>query len=61
MLTIFGAVDELDQEYILQRQRDGIAIAITNGVYKERKPIECPEFKQIVTFWLNGKLSTVEG
>ena len=27
MLTIFGAVAELEREYILQRQREGIAIA----------------------------------
>ena len=27
MLTVFGAVAELEREYILQRQREGIAIA----------------------------------
>ena len=39
MLTVFGAVAELEREYILQRQREGIAIAKANGVYKGRKPI----------------------
>ena len=34
MLTVFGAVAELEREYILQRQREGIAIAKANGVYK---------------------------
>ena len=34
MLTIFGAVAELEREYILQRQQEGIAIAKANGVYK---------------------------
>ena len=34
MLTIFGAVAELEREYILQRQREGIAIAKSKGVYK---------------------------
>lgn len=42
MLTIFGAVAELERKYILQRQREGIAIAKANGVYKGRKRIECP-------------------
>ena len=28
--------------YILQRQREGIAIAKSNGVYKGRKPIQPP-------------------
>ena len=32
MLTIFGAVAELEREYILQRQKEGIAIAKANGV-----------------------------
>lgn len=60
MLTIFGAVAELEREYILQRQREGIAIAKANGAYKGRKPIDRPEFKQIVTLWRNGKLTAVE-
>ena len=34
MLTVFGAVAELEREYILQRQREGIAIAKENGVYR---------------------------
>ena len=42
MLTIFGAVAELEREYILQRQQEGIAIANAQGVYKVRKPIERP-------------------
>ena len=37
MLTIFGAVAELEREYILQRQREGIEIAKTQGKYKGRK------------------------
>lgn len=44
MLTIFGAVAELEREYILQRQREGIAIAKAQGAYKGRKPIQRPEF-----------------
>lgn len=40
MLTVFGAVAELEREYILQRQKEGIAIAKEKGVYKGRKPIE---------------------
>ena len=31
MLTVFAAVAELEREYILQRQREGIAIAKTKG------------------------------
>lgn len=60
MLTIFGAVAELEREYILQRQREGIAIARQNGVYKGRKPIVRPEFRQVVSQWRQGKLTAVE-
>lgn len=60
MLTIFGAVAELEREYILQRQWEGIAIAKTKGIYKGRKPIERPEFKQVVTLWRRGTITAVE-
>ena len=57
MLTIFGAVAELEREYILQRQREGIAIAREQGVYKGRKPIDRPEFRQVVTLWRKGGIT----
>lgn len=57
MLTIFGAVAELEREYILQRQREGIAIAKEKGIYKGRKPIDCPDFNNIVTKVKNGEIS----
>ena len=60
MLTIFGAVAELERDYILQRQREGIAIAKARGVYKGRKPIQRPEFKQVVTLWRRGTITAVE-
>lgn len=60
MLTIFGAVAELEREYILQRQQEGIAIAKAQGVYKGRKPIERPEFPQVVTLWREGRITAVE-
>ena len=60
MLTIFGAVAELEREYILQRQREGIAIARERGVYKGRRPIERPEFRQVVALWQKGGITAVE-
>jgi DNA invertase Pin-like site-specific DNA recombinase len=47
MLTIFGAVAELEREYILQRQREGIAIAKTQGKYHGRQPKEYAGFDDI--------------
>ena len=60
MLTVFAAVAELEREYILQRQREGIAIARERGIYKGRKPIERPEFRQVVTLWRKGGITAVE-
>lgn len=60
MLTVFGAVAELEREYILQRQREGIAIAKANGVYKGRKPIQRAAFETIITQWQNGEMTAVE-
>ena len=60
MLTVFGAVAELEREYILQRQKEGIAIAKEKGVYKGRKPIERKNFDEVVTLWKNGEITAVE-
>ena len=60
MLTVFGAVAELEREYILQRQREGIAIAKEQGKYKGRKPIQTPEFEQIVAKWRSGTITAAE-
>ena len=60
MLTIFGAVAELEREYILQRQREGIAIARDRGIYKGRRSIERPEFRQVVALWRKGGITAVE-
>ncbi len=48
MLTIFGAVAELEREYILQRQREGIAIAKAQAKYTGRKPIKTPDLERVV-------------
>ena len=60
MLTVFGAVAELEREYILQRQREGIAIAREQGKYTGRKPIQRPEFEQVVRDWRSGRITAVE-
>lgn len=39
MLTVFGAVAELERGYILDRQKEGICIAKAQGKYKGRKPV----------------------
>lgn len=60
MLTVFGAVAELEREYILQRQREGVAIAKERGVYKGRKPIERDGFDEVVAIWRRGEITAAE-
>lgn len=60
MLTVFGAVAELEREYILQRQREGIAIAKANGVYRGRKPIQPPEFEKVMAKWQRREITAAE-
>jgi DNA invertase Pin-like site-specific DNA recombinase len=38
LLTMLGAVAEFERSLLRERQREGIAIAKRNGVYKGRKP-----------------------
>lgn len=60
MLTVFGAVSELEREYILQRQKEGIAIAKDQGKYKGRKRIENINFDAVYTKWKKNEITAVE-
>ena len=60
MLTIFGAVAELERDYILQRQREGIEVAKTKGVYTGRKPVVHADFDAVVRKWHAGQITAVE-
>lgn len=60
MLTIFGAVAELEREYILQRQAEGIAIAKERGIYTGRKAVVRPDLERIVGIWKNGEITAAE-
>jgi len=60
MLTIFGAVAELEREYILQRQREGIAAAKNMGKYTGRKAKEYADFVKVVSAWRRGKITAAK-
>lgn len=61
MLTVFGACAELERECILQRQKEGIAIAKSQNRYKGRKPkdIDRKEFEKMCAEWRQGKRTAV--
>lgn len=60
MLTVFGAVAELERDYLLQRQKEGIAIAKANGRHKGRKPIEHPDFDKVIAKMKLGEITAVK-
>lgn len=61
ILTIFGALSELERENILQRQREGIEIAKQNGKVLGRPIIESPkDWDKIITLWKRGEITAVE-
>ena len=57
MLTVFAAVAELEREYILQRQKEGIAIARQQGKYKGRPPIPREQLQTVLEEYRAGKIS----
>lgn len=61
MLTVFGAMAELERETLLQRQAEGIAEAKKAGKYKGRKPIELDEkkFREMCKRWRAGEITAV--
>ena len=59
MLTVFGAMAELERESILERQREGIEIAKAAGRYRGRKSIEIdrPRFAEVCGRWRAGEIT----
>jgi DNA invertase Pin-like site-specific DNA recombinase len=63
MLTMIGAINEFERENLLERQREGIAIAKEKGAYKNsgRKKIEYPaNWKEVFEQW-QKRLITSKG
>lgn len=56
MLTMLGAIAEFEREIMLERQREGIAVAKTNGKYKGRTPVSGDVLQQ-VQLRINGGMS----
>ena len=58
MLTMIGAINEFERANMLERQREGIAIAKGRGAYKGRKEIEKPANWDVVyPRWKNRDLT----
>ena len=62
MLTVFGALAELERECILERQREGIEQAKINGAYKgkPKKEIDKEKFIDVCAKWRKGEITAVK-
>ena len=60
MLTMIGAINEFERANLLERQREGIAIAKTEGKYKGRKAVEIDNFEEEYKKYLNREFNKVE-
>lgn len=61
ILTIFGALSELERENILQRQPEGIEIAKQNGKVLGRPIIESPkDWDKVISLWKRGEITATE-
>lgn len=62
LLTVFAAVAQLERESMLERQREGIAIAKRDGKYTGRKPICVDQkyFEKVYAQWKNGEFKAVD-
>jgi DNA invertase Pin-like site-specific DNA recombinase len=61
MLTMLGAINEFERANLLERQREGIAIAKQKGKYQGRKKIEKPDnWDEVYDRWRSRALSAKE-
>ncbi len=60
MLTFIAAINAFERENLLERQREGIAIAKAEGKYKGRKPIAVIDFANIYDDYTTRKINKSE-
>lgn len=57
MITMIGAIYEFERANLLERQKEGIAIAVEKGKYKGRKKIEYPkDWKEVYSKYKTREL-----
>ena len=60
MLAMIGAINEFERDNMLERQREGIAIAKREGKYKGRKPIQVEDFEKHYHRYITRQVNKVE-
>lgn len=60
MLTMIGAIAEFERTNLLERQREGIALAVKQGKYKGRKEVKIDNFEEKYQKYKNRELNKVQ-
>ena len=60
MLTMIGAINEFERTNLLERQKEGIAIAKREGKYKGRKAVSIPDFNKHYQRYISREISKSE-
>lgn len=57
MITLLGAINEFERANILERQKEGIALAKQHGKYKGRPPKKLDNFNEVYQEWKQNNLT----
>lgn len=57
IITVIAAINEFERANLLERQREGIAIAKRQGKYKGRKPVNIPDLPQHYDRYMRREIS----
>lgn len=62
LIEVLGTIAETELAFRAKRQREGIEVAKSKGVYKGRKPkyVDPNQFEEIYTRWKSGTLKATE-
>lgn len=60
MLTMIGAIAEFERANLLERQREGIALAAREGKYKGRREVKIENFEEQYQRYKNRELNKVQ-
>ena len=60
MLTMIGAINEFERSNLLERQREGIALAVKEGKYKGRKEVVIDNFTEYYNRYAKREINKVQ-
>ncbi len=60
MLTMIGAINEFERMNLLERQREGIALAVQEGKYKGRKEVQIDNFASYYERYMRREINKAQ-